>query len=92
MDVAAPFGGPDQAGSGLGAVRTDNGLRVFDNLFALGGRLPTGTGNCQLSDCRRLRGVNTMTGASDPFANAAVGNLALRRGWRGVPVPGYWRG
>ncbi|HEY6398696.1 MAG TPA: hypothetical protein VIX82_14710, partial [Solirubrobacteraceae bacterium] len=92
IDVAAPFSGPDQDGSGLGAIRTDNGLRIYDNMFALGRGLPTGTGNCQVSDCRRLRRLNTVTGVSDPFAHAAVGDLALRRGWRGVPVPGYWRG
>jgi hypothetical protein len=92
LDIAAPFSGPDQAGSGLGAVRADEGLRVFDNLFAVGRGLPNGTDNCQVSDCRRLRRVNTVTAPSDPFVNPAIGDLALRRGWRGVPVPGYWRG
>lgn len=92
LDVAAPFSGPAQAGSGLGAVRSDDGLRLYDNLFAVGRGLPNGTGNCLAPDCRRMRRVNTVSGPGSPFVDGAAGNLMLRRGWRGVPVPGFWRG
>ncbi|MDQ6817304.1 MAG: right-handed parallel beta-helix repeat-containing protein [Actinomycetota bacterium] len=92
LDIAAPFSGPDQVGSGLGAVRADRALRIFDNLFAVGRGLPNGTAKCRAADCGRLRRLNTVTAPSHPFINPAAGDLALRRGWRGVPIPGFWRG
>ena len=87
LDVAAPFGGPDQAGSNLGSVRADRGLRIFDNLFAVGGSLPSGTSSCRATDCKRLRSLNTVTGPSDPFVDSAAGDLDLRMSWPQVPVP-----
>lgn len=87
LDIAPPFNGPAQAGSGLGAVRTDGGLRVYDNLFALGRALPNGTAGCRATDCRRLRRVNKVGGPSNPFVDPAAGDLNLRQSWPQVPVP-----
>jgi hypothetical protein len=89
LDIAAPFGGPDQAGSGLSTVRTDDGLRIYDNLFAVGRGLPDGTDSCQAADCRALRSQNTVTGPANQFRHPARGDLTLRRSWRPAQIPTF---
>ena len=81
LDIAAPFDGPSQGGSGLGAVRTDSGLRIYDNWFAVGRGLPDGTAGCQAPDCHGLRAHNRVTGPANPFRDAAHGDLTLRVPW-----------
>jgi hypothetical protein len=86
IDLPGPFGGRWQAGSGLGTVRTDTGLQIYGNLFAVGRSLPSGIAGCRALGCRSFRVRNTVTGPSDPFAHPARGDLRLRRGWPAVPV------
>jgi hypothetical protein len=87
VDLPGPFNGPSQAGSGLGTVRTDTGLRIYRNLFAVGPGLPNGTDSCNVPDCAALRSRNTVTGPGDPFRHATRGDLTLTRAWMPVAVP-----
>lgn len=87
IDLPGPFNGPSQDGSGLGTVRTDSGLRIYHNLFAVGPELPNGTDSCNVPDCAALRSRNTVTAPADPFRRATRGDLTLTRAWMPVAVP-----
>jgi hypothetical protein len=93
LDIPAPFSGPPQNGSGLGTVRADRGLRIRENLFALGTSLPDGTDNCSAADCVGLRSRNTVTAPADPFRAPAHGDLRLTRPWAAAAPPIFdWAG
>ncbi len=87
VDLPGPFAGASQDGSGLGTVRTDTGLQIYDNEFAVGRSLPDGTAGCRASDCTAFRSRNLVTGPADPFIDATRGNLTLTHAWPAVAVP-----
>ncbi len=92
LSIARPFSGAAQDGSGLGTVRADDGLQVHDNRFAVGTGFEDGTDGCAAPDCRRLRAVNTVTAAQNPFT-ATSGALRLRTPWPAAQAPAFdWSG
>jgi Right handed beta helix region len=93
LSIAGPFSGSAQRGSGLGAVRADTGLRVFGNRFVVGRNLADGTDDCRASDCRRLRTVNTVQAAGDPFRTPHGTALRTRTPWPAARLPRFsWAG
>ena len=93
LDIPAQFSGQAQNGSGLGPVRADRGLHIYQNLFAVGTGLPDGTDNCSAPDCTALRVRNTVTRPSNPFRAPAHGDLTLTRHWATATLPTFdWSG
>jgi hypothetical protein len=83
FNVAAPFSGPEQDGSGLGDVRSDEDLHIAGNLIA-GRGLPTGTEEC--GGCGDVAGSNMLDASPGLFRAPARGDLRLRPG-RAAPAP-----
>lgn len=92
LSIARPFSGAAQDDSGLGTVRADDGLRIAGNRFAVGTAMADGTDDCVAPDCRRLRAVNTVSAAQNPFTSTS-GALRLRTPWPAAVTPVFdWSG
>lgn len=92
LSIARPFAGAAQDGSGLGTVRADDGLRIEGNRFAVGTGMADGTDDCVAPDCRRLRAVNAVSAAQNPFTGTS-GALRLRTPWPAAATPVFdWSG
>jgi hypothetical protein len=78
FSIAAPFEGPEQDGSGLGAVSADDGLAIAGNVIA-GRGLPSGVDDCVAADCAAIAERNTLDARPGLFRAPARGDLRLRR-------------
>jgi hypothetical protein len=85
FDIAAPYSGDSQNGSGLGDVRSDDDLHISGNVIA-GRGLPPGTDDCAADDCRAIADVNDLAAATGLFRDPAAGDLRLADG-RTAPDP-----
>jgi hypothetical protein len=78
FNIAAPYSGASQAGSGLGAVRADDDLHIADNVIA-GRGTPSGL---PADDARR----NELRAHPGLFADPGAGDFTLTGG-RAAPAP-----
>lgn len=85
FSIAGKFSGPEQNGSGLGAVRADDDLQIAKNLVA-GRGLPAGTDDCTAPDCANPRARNTLDAAPGLYEDPGAGKFALAGG-RSAPAP-----
>jgi hypothetical protein len=77
FNVAEPFSGDSQDGSGLGDVRSDDDLVIADNLIA-GRGLPSGVEEC--SGCGDVPGSNSLDARPGLFRAPGRGDLRLAAG------------
>ena len=70
FNIADPFSGPAQDGSGLGEVRADDDLHIAGNLIA-GRGLPTGADGCAAEDCGALAQRNDLSARPGLYSGAA---------------------
>ena len=77
FSIAAPFDGPEQDGSGLTGVRSDDALTIAGNLIA-GRDLPVGTEDCAV--CPSLAAGNTLSAGTGIYVAPERGDLRLRPG------------
>jgi hypothetical protein len=85
FSIAAPFSGPEQEGSGLGAVRADDDLHIAENLIA-GRGLPAGVDDCAAPDCGAIADRNSLSATPGVFRAPARGDLRLSPGYT-APSP-----
>jgi hypothetical protein len=83
FDVASPFSGESQEGSGIGDVRADDSLVIEGNLIA-GRGLPSGVEEC--GGCGEVAGANVLDAAPGLFRSPRRGDLRLRAGLA-APAP-----
>jgi hypothetical protein len=79
FSIAGPFSGPEQDGSGLGDVRSDDDLHITGNLIA-GRGLPAGTDDCVAEDCAAIGSRNTLDARPGLFRAPLRGDLRLAPG------------
>jgi hypothetical protein len=79
FSIAGPFSGPEQDGSGLGDVRSDDDLHIAGNLIA-GRGLPAGVDDCVADDCTAIAERNTLDATPGLFRAPERGDLRLRDG------------
>jgi hypothetical protein len=79
FSIASPFSGPEQDGSGLGAVTADDELHIAANLIA-GRGMFTGADECAAPDCRAIADRNSLSAAPGLYRAPERGDLRLRAG------------